>query len=86
MDTNTTGREIPQADLAKEIAEPVEPTTSRDFGEQGVNGYDLSMFRENLRLTPTERIEKLNRALEIYFEVKRAGEKHRLSRRNSSSR
>jgi hypothetical protein len=42
------------------------------FGEQGANGYDLSMFRENLRLTPTERIERLQAAVDFLEELERA--------------
>ena len=53
--------------------------------DQGANGYDLSMFRENLRLTPTQRIEKLQGALEMYRELQRAGRQHRLSRSNKSA-
>ena len=53
------------------------------YGEQGANGYDLSMFRENLRRTPTERIERLQAAVALFEEVKRAGKNSRLSRRNS---
>ena len=53
------------------------------YGEQGANGYDLSLFRANLRRTPTERIERLQAAVDFFAEVKRAGENSRLSRRNS---
>ncbi len=41
------------------------------YGEQGANGYDLSLFRENLRRTPTERIERLQSAVNFFEEVKR---------------
>lgn len=33
------------------------------FGEQDENGVDVSLLRENLRLTPTQRIEKMLRCL-----------------------
>lgn len=33
------------------------------FGEQDENGIDVSLLRENLRLTPTQRIQKLMRGL-----------------------
>lgn len=33
------------------------------FGEQDENGVDVSLLRENLRLTPTQRVEKLLRTL-----------------------
>jgi hypothetical protein len=32
------------------------------YGEQDENGVDLSLIRENLKLTPTERLRKLDRA------------------------
>jgi hypothetical protein len=36
------------------------------FGEQDENGVDVSLLRENLRLTPTQRLEKLQRFLSVY--------------------
>lgn len=44
------------------------------YGEQDENGIDLSLLRENLTLTPTERIEKMRRALALFLEVRHAGE------------
>jgi hypothetical protein len=41
------------------------------YGEQGANGYDLSLFRENLRRTPTERVERLQAAADFFAEVER---------------
>ncbi len=52
------------------------------IGEQGANGYDLSMFRSNLSRTPTERIERLQSALIVFKEVRSAGRDYRLSIRN----
>jgi hypothetical protein len=43
-----------------------------DYGEQGANGYDLSLFRANLRRTPTVRIERLQAAHNFFMEVKKA--------------
>ena len=43
------------------------------YGEQSENGTDLSPIRENLKLTPTQRIEKMRAALSLYREVRRAG-------------
>ena len=43
------------------------------YGEQDENGVDLSLLRANLKLTPTERIEKMRRALALVLEVRRAG-------------
>src|SRR5919201_1386317 len=34
------------------------------FGEQDENGVDVSLLRENLRLTPSQRLERLVAALE----------------------
>ena len=42
------------------------------WGEQDENGIDLGHLRANLKLTPTERIEKLQRHLEVVAEVRRA--------------
>lgn len=42
------------------------------FGEQDENGIDLSHLRANLRLTPTERLEKHRRANDLRMEVRRA--------------
>ena len=44
------------------------------FGEQDENGIDLSLLRANLKLTPTERVEKMRRSLALQLEVRRAGE------------
>ena len=41
------------------------------YGAQGANGYDLSQFRENLRRTPTERLQRLQAAVNFFAEVKR---------------
>ena len=43
------------------------------YGDQDENGIDLSLLRENLRLTPTERLEKNQRVSEFIAEVRRAG-------------
>lgn len=46
---------------------------TRPFGEQNEDGVDLSLIRENLRLTPTQRLQRHQRALELMKEVRRAG-------------
>ena len=43
------------------------------FGDQDESGVDISLLRENLRLTPTERLEHHQQALKFYLEVRRAG-------------
>jgi predicted nucleotidyltransferase len=40
------------------------------FGEQDENGVDVSLLRENLRLTPTQRLQKLQRFLSLYWGCK----------------
>lgn len=42
------------------------------YGEQDENGVDLSLLRENLKLTPTERLEKNQRALRLIANTRRA--------------
>ena len=43
------------------------------FGEQDENGVDVSLLRENLKLTPTERVDRMLRAQDLIKELKRAG-------------
>ena len=43
------------------------------FGEQDENGVDISHLRANLRLTPTQRLERHQQALARVKEVRRAG-------------
>lgn len=45
---------------------------TRSFGEQSESGVDISLLRANLKLMPTERIEKMRRALATYLEVRHA--------------
>src|SRR5438445_5124373 len=40
-------------------------TCTHGYGEQDENGIDVSLLRENLRLTPTQRVEKLLQALPL---------------------
>jgi hypothetical protein len=40
-------------------------------------GVDLSLLRELLALTPTERLERHQRALELVLEVREAGRRQR---------
>ena len=42
------------------------------FGGQDENGVDLSLLRENLKRTPTERLEQLRRELLFFHEVRYA--------------
>jgi len=55
-----------------EVREELQPPMS-GHGDQDENGVDLSLLRENLKLTPTERWIKHQRALMLTLEVRRAG-------------
>jgi hypothetical protein len=52
---------------------------TRGYGEQDENGIDVSLLRQNLRLTPTERLRKHQKALRVYLEVHHARAAARLS-------
>ena len=43
------------------------------YGEQHANGIDVSNLRANLRLSPTERLMKHQRALKLFREVRNGG-------------
>lgn len=47
------------------------------YGEQDENGIDLSLIRENLRLTPLERIRQGNQAREQALRLLEYGRIHR---------
>lgn len=50
-------------------------TAAESFAEvQDENGIDLAHLRQNLKLTPTERVEKLRAYLEFLQEVHRAAD------------
>lgn len=55
---------------------------TRGYGDQDANGIDLSLLRQNLRLTPTERLRKHQQALRTYQEVYDAGVAFRLRQRS----
>ena len=48
-----------------------------DYGEQDENGIDLSLIRENLRLTPLERIRKADTARRQALRLLEHGRRHR---------
>ena len=48
-----------------------------DYGEQDENGIDLSLIRENLRLTPLERIRKADAARRQALRLLEYGRRHR---------
>jgi len=45
------------------------------YGEQDENGVDLSLLRENLKLTPSQRLEKLQNAALCLTELRDAAVK-----------
>jgi hypothetical protein len=47
------------------------------YGEQDENGIDLSLIRENLRLTPLERIRKGDAARRQALRLLEYGRRHR---------
>ncbi len=50
------------------------------YGEQDENGIDLSLIRENLRLTPLERIRKGDRARRQALRLREYAERFRKER------
>jgi hypothetical protein len=53
----------------------------KPWPEQDENGVDLSLIREALRLTPTERIRRADRARRSALRVQDIGRRTRASRR-----
>lgn len=47
------------------------------FGDYDENGVDLSLIRENLRLTPLERVRKADRARRQTLALLEYGRRHR---------
>lgn len=54
---------------------------SASYGDQDENGVDLSLIRENLKLTPEERLRKGDRAWRDALRLREYG---RLNREKSS--
>jgi hypothetical protein len=52
------------------------------WGDQDENGVDLARLRENLKLTPAERLRQHDLALSLALEMKEAGERHRISQKS----
>ena len=51
-----------------------------NYGEQDENGVDLSLIRENLKLTPTQRLRKAEQARRGALRLLEYGRKHRQQR------
>jgi hypothetical protein len=56
---------------------------TRGYGDQDENGIDLSLLRENLKLTPSERLDRLQSAANALYEVDRARSTVSKSRRDA---
>jgi hypothetical protein len=54
------------------------------WGDQDENGVDLARLRENLKLTPAERVRKHDLALWLALQLKEAGERHRASQKSGT--
>ena len=50
---------------------------TRGFGDQDENGVDLSLLRENLKLTPSQRLSRLQSSYYFALELRRAGTRAR---------
>ncbi len=63
------------------MSDEARPPTPRfgpnDYGEQDENGVDLSLIRENLKLTPLERIRKADAARRQTLRLLECGRRHR---------
>ena len=58
-----------------------EPMRSRGYyGEQDESGVDLSLIRENLRLTPTQRVRRADRARRDTLRLLEYGRRNREER------
>lgn len=70
-ETNTDADDGPPAGWTAEQWATFQEYT-RGYGDQDENGIDLSLLRENLKLTPTERLQKLRGFLSGLFGFDRA--------------
>jgi hypothetical protein len=69
MDTpNTPEEPIDKLGMTDEQWDRFQAYT-RGYGDQDENGIDLTLLRANRRLTPTQRLEKLQRAVNAFRSV-----------------
>ncbi|MBC7527795.1 MAG: hypothetical protein H7308_09615 [Chthonomonadaceae bacterium] len=64
---------VPEGYTPEQLAQFLEWTRAHPYGDQDENGVDFSRLRANLKLTPTERVEKRRRAARGVKEMKNAG-------------
>ena len=55
------------------------------WGDQDENGVDLARLRENLKLTPAERLDQHEGARQFAYQLKEAGAKFRAAQRSRPS-
>jgi hypothetical protein len=87
MDTNIEpldGEDEISPERAAQIRQLQTWLKEHPYGEQDENGVDISLLRENLKLTPAERLIKHQKALERIGDLRRASTRHYYSRNNSS--
>ncbi|MHC4234007.1 MAG: hypothetical protein ACYSUQ_02725 [Planctomycetota bacterium] len=56
------------------------PQSPTYYGEQDENGVDLSLIRENLRLSPTERVRRADKARRDALRLLEYGRRNREKR------
>lgn len=69
QDEATVPTELPSLS-EEERARAMEWLAAHPYGEQDENGIDISLLRENLRLTPTERWDRLRREMRYFRNVR----------------
>lgn len=69
-------RETPSAIAMNVLNSTPERFGPNWYGEQDENGVDLSLIRENLRLTPLERIRKADAARRQTLRLLEYGRRH----------
>jgi hypothetical protein len=65
--------------MQREFKGAVEPS-ELDYGEQDENGLDLSLIRENLKLSPTERVRRADKARKAALRLLEYGRRNREKR------
>jgi hypothetical protein len=77
MDNTDNDEPRPETVLTEEQRAAVEAwLQANPYGEQDENGIDLSAIRRNLRLSPTERLARLQQAADSLYKVKNAATRH----------
>jgi len=74
MENATTEEPVDKLGMTDEQWEWFQKAT-HGYGDQDENGVDLSLLRENLKLTPTERLQRMQASADFFREVRHAGAK-----------